>query len=135
MTVTFGCIADDFTGATDLAALLARSGAEVSLRIGVPDDDPQETETSAIEVVALKCRTSPVADAVAAGRFHHQWLPDQIYLEEDCIDQATRNKLIEMGYTLKERDPIGKVEVILISDDGSINAAGDPRGDDTAWGR
>jgi len=33
----FGAIADDFTGATDLAGLLARSGQPVSLRIGVPE--------------------------------------------------------------------------------------------------
>ena len=31
-----GCIADDFTGATDLAALLVRAGVPVSLRIGLP---------------------------------------------------------------------------------------------------
>ena len=38
MTTLLGAIADDFTGATDLAGLLARSGVAVSLRIGVPDD-------------------------------------------------------------------------------------------------
>ena len=37
MKPVLGCIADDFTGATDLAALLARSGARVSLHIGVPE--------------------------------------------------------------------------------------------------
>ena len=37
MTTLLGCIADDFTGATDLAGLLARSGVRVSLRLGVPD--------------------------------------------------------------------------------------------------
>ena len=36
MTTFFGAIADDFTGATDLAGLLARSGVPVSLRMGVP---------------------------------------------------------------------------------------------------
>jgi uncharacterized protein YgbK (DUF1537 family) len=35
-----GCIADDFTGATDLAGMLARSGARVSLRMGVPTASP-----------------------------------------------------------------------------------------------
>ncbi|MGB2263340.1 MAG: four-carbon acid sugar kinase family protein, partial [Candidatus Puniceispirillaceae bacterium] len=33
-----GVIADDFTGATDIAGLLARSGADVTLHIGAPDD-------------------------------------------------------------------------------------------------
>ena len=63
MSTVLGCIADDFTGATDLAGLLARSGVNVSLRIGVPASAPQET--AAFEVIALKCRTAPVDDAVA----------------------------------------------------------------------
>lgn len=37
-----GCIADDFTGATDLAGLLARSGVRVSLRMGVPSEPPTD---------------------------------------------------------------------------------------------
>ena len=69
MTTFLGCIADDFTGATDLASLLARSGASVSLRIGVPDEPPTETGTAEFEIIALKIRTIPVAEAVAEGHF------------------------------------------------------------------
>jgi len=67
-----GCIADDFTGATDLAGLLARSGAKVNLRIGVPEGVP--SETADFEVIALKCRTEPVAQAVAETRAALAWL-------------------------------------------------------------
>ena len=72
MTIFFGAIADDFTGATDLAALLARSGLRVSLRLGVPDNAPHET--SPIEIIALKCRTSPVDEAVAETQLALEWL-------------------------------------------------------------
>lgn len=72
MATILGCIADDFTGATDLAGLLARSGVRVSLRIGVPDTPPEDT--AAFEVIALKCRTSPVAEAVAETRAALRWL-------------------------------------------------------------
>jgi uncharacterized protein YgbK (DUF1537 family) len=71
MTV-LGCIADDFTGATDLAGLLARSGVKVNLHMGVPDTPP--TDTAAFEVIALKCRTEPVADAVAECLRALEWL-------------------------------------------------------------
>ncbi len=71
MTV-LGCIADDFTGATDLAGLLARSGASVNLRIGTPDGPP--AETADFEVIALKCRTEPVAEAVAETKAALAWL-------------------------------------------------------------
>ena len=67
-----GCIADDFTGATDIAGLLARSGVKVSLRVGVPDHPP--TETSPFEIVALKSRTVPVAEAITQARAALAWL-------------------------------------------------------------
>ena len=74
MATLLGCIADDFTGATDLAGLLARSGVHVSLRLGVPEAPP--SNTAPFEVVALKCRTAPVADAVAECRAALAWLLD-----------------------------------------------------------
>ena len=72
MTTFFGAIADDFTGATDLAALLSRSGLRVSLRLGVPDGAPEKT--APLEIIALKCRTSPVGDAVAETQSALKWL-------------------------------------------------------------
>ena len=72
MTTDLGCIADDFTGATDLAGLLARSGVRVSLRIGVPSEPP--ADPAAFEVIALKSRTAPVGEAVAETRAALKWL-------------------------------------------------------------
>lgn len=72
MTTVMGCIADDFTGATDLAGLLARSGVRVSLRIGVPSEPP--SDTSPFEVIALKSRTAPVAEAVEETQRALEWL-------------------------------------------------------------
>ena len=74
MSVVLGCIADDFTGATDLAGLLARSGVRVSLRLGVPDAAPETVETSSFEVIALKCRTAPVEEAIAETKAALAWL-------------------------------------------------------------
>jgi len=59
-----GCIADDFTGATDLANNLVRSGMRTVQTIGVPDDAAAPVPADAI-VVALKSRTVAPADAVA----------------------------------------------------------------------
>ena len=72
MTTILGCIADDFTGATDLAGLLARSGVRVSLRIGVPSEPP--SHTSPFEVIALKSRTIPVVNAVSETLAALNWL-------------------------------------------------------------
>ncbi len=72
MKTLFGAIADDFTGATDLAGLLARSGVAVSLRIGVPPEPP--AQTAPLEIIALKCRTAPVDEAVGDSRAALAWL-------------------------------------------------------------
>ncbi len=72
MTLLLGCIADDFTGATDLANNLVRAGMRVVQTIGVPAADAQ-IDADAI-VVALKSRTAPVADAVAASLAACRWL-------------------------------------------------------------
>lgn len=74
MTTLLGCIADDFTGATDLAGLLARSGARVSLRIGIPDTPP--SDTAPFEVIALKSRTAPKDEAIADVLKACAWLKD-----------------------------------------------------------
>ncbi len=57
-----GCIADDFTGATDLAAMLVQNGMTTVQVIGVPDGPLPEADAI---VIALKSRTAPVAEAVA----------------------------------------------------------------------
>ncbi len=57
-----GCIADDFTGATDLASTLVRMGMRTVQVIGVPDGPLPEADAI---VIALKSRTAPVQDAIA----------------------------------------------------------------------
>ncbi|MEO0673308.1 MAG: 3-oxo-tetronate kinase, partial [Pseudomonadota bacterium] len=59
-----GAIADDITGATDLALMLARSGMRTVQVMGVPDAQAQFADVDAV-VVALKSRTNPVEEAVA----------------------------------------------------------------------
>lgn len=71
-----GCIADDFTGATDLANNLVRSGMRTVQTIGVPADADAAVDADAI-VVALKSRTIPADDAVAQSLAALRWLQAQ----------------------------------------------------------
>ncbi len=68
-----GCIADDFTGATDLASTLVKNGMRTVQLIGVPADDDAVPDADAI-VVALKSRTTPAASAVADSLAALAWL-------------------------------------------------------------
>lgn len=72
MATVLGCIADNFTGATDLAGLLARAGARASPRIGVPASEP--ADTAQFEVIALKIRTESAAVAVEKASTTFDWL-------------------------------------------------------------
>lgn len=74
-SLMLGCIADDFTGATDLANNLVRSGMRVVQTIGVPDG-PLAADVDAV-VVALKSRTIAPAEAVAQSLAALQWLQAQ----------------------------------------------------------
>lgn len=71
-SILLGCIADDFTGATDLANNLVRSGMRVVQTIGVPDHALQD-DVDAV-VVALKSRTIPAGDAVRQSLDALRWL-------------------------------------------------------------
>src|ERR687884_1757433 len=62
MSALLGCIADDFTGGTDLAGMLVKSGMRTVQLIGVPKG-PLPEDIDAV-VVALKSRTAPVAEAI-----------------------------------------------------------------------
>ncbi|NLA63325.1 MAG: gamma-glutamyltransferase [Bacteroidales bacterium] len=73
-----------------------------------------------------------VEDAINKPKFHHQWQPDLIYIEEG-FSESVKNNLEEMGYKFKVRSPIGQTEVIMIFDQGIV-AVGDKRGDDSAAG-
>ena len=71
--ITLGVIADDFTGATDVASMLVRAGMRTVQLIGVAQADRAAPDADAI-VVALKTRTVPAADAVAESLAALRWL-------------------------------------------------------------
>lgn len=73
MTLCIGAIADDYTGATDLAVTLVKEGMRVLQLFGVPDGP---VDLSAVDgvVIALKSRTQPVGDAVTGSLAACDWL-------------------------------------------------------------
>lgn len=73
-------------------------------------------------------------EAVNAKKFHHQWLPDILFYEEGAFTHETIEALQAMGHKLQQREPIGRVEAILVHENSLLEGAADPRGDDTAMG-
>lgn len=73
-------------------------------------------------------------EAVAAPRFHHQWLPDMVMTENDGFDANLIKELEAMGHQFRPAGKMGRVDAILVLKDGSLEAGADPRGDDAAAG-
>ncbi|MDA9425437.1 MULTISPECIES: 3-oxo-tetronate kinase [Bradyrhizobium] len=73
MTLALGCIADDYTGASDLANTLTRAGLRTVQTIGIPADDLALPEVDAV-VVSLKSRSIEAGLAVSRSRAADKWL-------------------------------------------------------------
>jgi uncharacterized protein YgbK (DUF1537 family) len=73
VTLALGCIADDYTGASDLANTLTRCGLRTVQTIGVPSDDLDLPEVDAV-VVSLKSRSIEAGLAVSRSRAAEKWL-------------------------------------------------------------
>ena len=73
MPISLGCIADDFTGATDLANMLVKGGLKTIQLLGTPSKNDVVPSVDAV-IIALKTRTIPVEDAIEQSLQAMNWL-------------------------------------------------------------
>ena len=73
MPITLGCIADDFTGATDLANMLVKGGLKTIQLLGNPSKEDVVPSVDAV-IIALKTRTIPVEEAIEQSLQALNWL-------------------------------------------------------------
>ena len=102
------------------------------LVVGTPGGTtiPTSVFQTIIDILEFNMTTE---DAVNKPKFHHQWMPDAIFVEKD-FPLPLREQLQQIGYKIIQRESIGRTEVIQILPDGRIEAVGDKRGDDAAEG-
>lgn len=75
-----------------------------------------------------------VQEAVDAGRFHNQWLPEATTFERNSIDNFTLSELRKKGQTFDVRTFIGSVNAIMILPDGKKAGAADKRANNSSCG-
>jgi len=117
---------------SSMSPTLVLNKGKVFLIVGTPGGTTITTSVfqTLIDILEFGMSTE---DAVNKPKFHHQWLPDTIYVEAGFPAQV-RGELEKMGYRIGQRSSIGRTEVIKISHEGKIEAVGDSRGEDTAEG-
>lgn len=99
---------------------------------GTPGGTTIPTSVFQTLVNIIDFKLSP-REAIDLPKFHHQWLPDWIYIEPG-FPQPLAAILAKKGYIMKEREPIGRTEVIMVQPDGTFESAADKRGEDSAAG-
>jgi len=74
-------------------------------------------------------------NSLSQPRFHHQWLPDNILLEEKSFDINLKQGLLKLGHIIKETDMLSEIHAVYIDDEGLMIAAADRRGPGHAGGK
>tara|TARA_B100000902_G_C27301631_1_gene913171 strand:+ start:99 stop:1697 length:1599 start_codon:yes stop_codon:yes gene_type:complete len=73
-------------------------------------------------------------EAVDSKKFHHQWLPDVLVVEEKTLSDELISDLTNIGHKVVKRSSLGRMDCILVNDDGSLDGGADKRGDNTFIG-
>lgn len=112
--------------------IISKDG-QVRMIVGTPGGSTIITSVFQVAMNLIEFKKD-VKTASDAPRFHHQWLPDTIKIEDGLFQKDVLEKLEEMGHAFKEVSAIGKVETIWINENGKIEAVADRRADDHAVG-
>jgi len=117
---------------SSMAPTIVLQNGKPFLVVGTPGGTtiPTSVFQTVVDIVDFGLSTE---DAVYGPKFHHQWLPDEVFVEKS-FPTAVRSALQKMGYTVTERGSIGRTEVIKVLPNGSFEAVADNRGDDDAEG-
>lgn len=113
-------------------AILAKDG-ELFMVVGTPGGSTIITSVFQTILNVVDFNMS-MQNAVSAKKFHHQWLPDEVAVEDKALDSLTKVKLQAKGYKFVPRGAIGRVDAILKTKWGYYQGGADPRGDDKAVG-
>ena len=114
---------------SSMSPTIVERDGELFLVLGAPGGS---TIITAVYQVFLNIATFGMTteEAVAAGRFHHQWLPDVLRTEEDVLPDSTVAALEALGHTVEQRGRMAVIKAIQVLPDGTLSVAADPRNPD-----
>lgn len=111
---------------SSMTPTIIEQDGEVFLVLGAPGGS---TIITAVYQVFLNVAEFGMSldEAVVTARFHHQYLPDEIWVEPTALSSAIRDSLAARGHQFNEKKAMAKIKAIQRLPDGSLHAVGDPR--------
>lgn len=126
-------IAPGKTPLSSMTPVIVTENGKFRLAAGAPGGSTIITTVLQI-VLNVLVYDMKVGDAVAAPRIHHQWQPDRLLVERGGLPVATLEELRRRGHQIQEREGWGNANAIVLTPDGWLEGAADPRGEGTARG-
>jgi gamma-glutamyltranspeptidase/glutathione hydrolase len=118
---------------SSMSPTLVTKDGKVFLVLGSPGGSRIITITLETALNVIDYGMEP-QEAVDAPRIHHQWLPDQVYLEPWSVSPDTARLLAGMGYKLVPQTPWGAAELIAIGPDKPLGSGPASSGNDASVG-
>lgn len=126
-------IAPRKTPLSSMTPTIVTENGRLRLATGAPGGSTIITQVLQIVLNVLEYKMN-AGEAVSVPRIHHQWLPDELEVEPFSLDIATVQDLQRRGHKLKEKSPWGNGNAIVVTPDGTLEGAADPRGEGSPRG-
>jgi gamma-glutamyltranspeptidase/glutathione hydrolase len=111
---------------SSMTPVVAWRGGE-TVAVGARGGGKIPTATSLVLLHLIAGRRS-LRDAIVNPRVHHQWLPDELWVEPGALGGAARRELERLGHAVRDVRDLAEVHGVRILPDGTREGAADPRG-------
>ena len=126
-------IAPRKTPLSSMTPTIITENNRLRMAVGAPGGGTIITQVLQIILNVLEYNMDAGA-AVSVPRIHHQWLPDELRTEPWGLDAVTVQDLRRRGQNIKEITPWGNANAIVVTQDGTLEGAADPRGEGSPRG-
>lgn len=126
-------IAPKKTPLSSMTPTIITENNRLRMAVGAPGGSTIITQVLQIILNVLEYKMD-VGAAVSVPRIHHQWLPDELRVEAWGLDALTAEDLRRRGHKIRETRPWGNANAITVTEDDTLEAAADPRGDGSPKG-
>ncbi|ARV61022.1 gamma-glutamyltransferase [Nostocales cyanobacterium HT-58-2] len=126
-------IAPRKTPLSSMTPTIVTENGRFRMAVGAPGGGTIITQVLQVILNVLEYNLDAGA-AVSAPRVHHQWLPDELRVEPLGLDVLTLGELQRRGHKIKQTEPWGNINAIVVTPDGSLEGAADPRGEGSPRG-